>query len=209
MLFQTLLWNFSAAVECRICGLQHVSAGRDKIGHILCRACISRIEFPSWAGFAVICNFGDIHIYGFFFFFNLWFKWLKQLQQMNISTLLQKNGGKKKEKRSHHFHPDTPETVICYQIAGSLQFLGSFRISDSRWIPSSGGYWYCKPGPSVSNSSLSVVIQSLPVITVVSQYKLRAAKEEYKCVNTSALSWISWISPFSGVHFICNSLVQF
>lgn len=114
-----------------------------------------------------------------------------------------------REKKSHHFHPDILETVIGYHIAGTLQFLGSFRVSDSRWIPSSGGYWYCKPGPTVSNSSLSLVIQPFPAITVVSQYKLRAAKEEYKCVNTSELSWISWVFPFSRVKFICNNLVLF
>lgn len=144
-----------------------------------------------------------------FFFSNLWFKWLKQLQQMNLFYIASEKWKKKKKKKSHHFHPDTLETVICCQIAGSLQFLGSFGIADSRWIPSSGGCWYCKPAPSVSNSSLSLVIQSLPVITLVSQCKPRAAKEEYKCVHTSELSWISWISPFSGVQFICNNLVVF
>lgn len=58
---------------------------------------------------------------------------------------------------------------------------GALLECDSRWIPSSSGYWYCKPGPNISISSLFLVIQSFPVITIVNQYKVQAAKEEYKC----------------------------
>lgn len=184
-----------------------VSAGRDKIGCILCRACISRIGIPILDWFCCdrrVWRYTSLCLF-FFFFSSLWFKWLKQLQRMNLFYIA---SGKKKKKilplPSRH-----PGDSYLLSDCWSLQFLGSFRMSDSRWIPSSGGYWYCKPGPTVSNSSLSLVIQSFPVITVVSQYKLRAAKEEYECVNTSELSWISWIFPFSRVKFICNNLVLF
>lgn len=209
LLFQTLLCNFIATVEC-------------PVGYVVCNMCfcwkrqnwpyfVQSLHQQNWhshPGLVLLWQESlEIYIFmGFFFFFLAVFG-LNDWNSSNgwiFSTLLQKK--KKKILPLPSRHPGD-----CYLLSDcwSLQFLGSFRISDSRWIPSSGGYWYCKPGPTVSNSSLSLVIRSFPVITVVSQYKLWAAREEYECVSTSELSWISWIFPFSRVKFICKNLILF
>lgn len=124
----------------------------------------AELSFPLWIGFAVTRN--SMYI-DFIFFFKKPLVCVAETDSAGEFFFF------------YHLDPDILETIICYQTAGSLRFVGSFRLSDSCRIPSSGDYWYCKPGPNTSSSSFALVVQSF-LITVVSQYKIQSPKE-HKC----------------------------
>lgn len=73
----TLQLHCHCRVSCRVCGLQHVFLLEEtKLAVFCAEPASAELAFPSWIGFAVTGESGDIHLYGLFFFFfsSLWFK---------------------------------------------------------------------------------------------------------------------------------------
>lgn len=145
----TLQLHCHCRVSCRVCGLQHVFLLEEtKLAVFCAEPASAELAFPSWIGFAVTGESGDIHLYGFCFFFLAVFG-LNDWNSSNgwiFSTLLQK-----KKKRFYHFHPDTLETVICYQIAEVCNF----------WAPL--GYLTVGGSPAVVVTGIASQVQPFPI----------------------------------------------